>query len=145
MTLQRSRTTEGHRITLKEGSRRILVGNDPQASALESSVARDDCACDVSPVSLPEAVTPNPFWNEFRGIVWSNSKASDSFWIRASLLRPQFGVLLRIAQEFGIERVWKEWRVLEADSEDTQAQRARSAVERILTNIEIGFQRRAVA
>jgi hypothetical protein len=96
-------------------------------------------------VSLPEAVTPNPFWDEFRGIVWSNSKASDSVWFRASLLRPQYGVLLRIAQEFGIERVLKEWRVLEADSEDTQAQRARSAVERILTNIEIGFQRRAVA
>lgn len=116
-----------------------------EGSSFDSSVVREVCASDGSPVNAPESATPNPAWNDFRGLVWPNFKASDSVWIRAALLRPQFGVLLRIAREFGLERLWEEWRVLEAEVGDSQVERARAAAERILTNVEIGFQRRVVA
>jgi hypothetical protein len=79
---------------------------------------------------------PSPFWQTKRGLVWSNPKAHDSVHIRAALLHPRFAQLLEIAVEFGLERVRKEWAILETE-------RARSTVERILSHIEQGFARAA--
>ena len=84
----------------------------------------------------------NPFWQAHRGLVWSNPDADDAVWIRAALLRPRFGTLLSIAREFGLERLRTEWQALEVDGV-RHLERARPHVERILRNIDVGFQRAA--
>lgn len=82
------------------------------------------------------------FWENHRGLVWSNPNASDSVHIRAALLHPRFSQLLDIAVKFGLERLREEWTVLQA--EDTpRARQACHAVERILHHIEEGFTRAA--
>jgi 16S rRNA U1498 N3-methylase RsmE len=79
------------------------------------------------------------FWKNFPGLVWSNPKADDAVYIRAALLKGRFDVLLPIAVEFGIERIVTEWTILlEENSPETQ--RAKTVVERILNNIQKGFQ-----
>ena len=82
--------------------------------------------------------TTNDFWTRHRGLVWSNPAADDSTHIRAALVRPLFSRLLKIAAEFGIERVRAEWAELQED-ESPEVARARGPVERILRNIEKGF------
>lgn len=82
--------------------------------------------------------TRNPFWQRHPGLVWSNPEAPDSVFIAAALLRPRFNRLLDIATEFGLERLRQEWELLRAEA-TPEAQRAESAVERILVNIEKGF------
>ncbi len=83
--------------------------------------------------------TANEFWNRHRGIVWSNPAADDSTHIRAALVRPLFSRLLEIAAEFGVERVRREWAELQQD-DSREITRARGPVERILRNIEKGFE-----
>ena len=83
-------------------------------------------------------VATNPFWQSHPGLVWSNPGADDATHIRAALLRPRFGRLLDIAVEFGLERVRREWDLLERDP-TLEVNRARPIVTRILTNIEKGF------
>ena len=78
------------------------------------------------------------FWKGHPGLVWSNSQAPDTVYIRAALLRPRFGRLLDIALEFGAERLRLEWQVLLADPL-VETERARPAVERIISHIEQGF------
>ena len=78
------------------------------------------------------------FWKRHPGLVWSNPEAPDSAYIRAALLRPRFGRLLDIALEFGVEQLRREWQVLLADPL-VEAERARPAVERIISHIEQGF------
>jgi len=78
------------------------------------------------------------FWAKHPGLIWSSPEADDAVHIRAALLRPRFDRLLDIAVVFGLERVRHEWSILLA--EDTpEARRARTSVDRILTNIEKGF------
>ena len=55
------------------------------------------------------------FWKDFPGLVWSNSKASDSVMIGAALTRPRFHEILAICEEFGLDRVSEEWKVLRAE------------------------------
>jgi hypothetical protein len=55
------------------------------------------------------------FWKQFPGLVWSNSKASDTVMIRAALTRPYESRLETIGWEFGLERLRQEWVVLCAD------------------------------
>jgi hypothetical protein len=55
------------------------------------------------------------FWKQFPGLVWSNSKASDTVMIRAALSRPYENRLEAIGWEFGLARVRQEWAVLCAD------------------------------
>jgi len=81
---------------------------------------------------------PSEFWKGHRGLVWSNSAASDSVHIRAALVRPRFGLLLDIALQFGLERLRSEWKELQED-ETREIMRARAPVERILEHIEKGF------
>jgi|GraSoiStandDraft_46_1057282.scaffolds.fasta_scaffold1291282_1 hypothetical protein len=86
-------------------------------------------------------VEPNrvEFWRKFPGLVWSNPEAGDSVYLRAALLRASFTILLAAAKEFGLDRLRQEWKLL--DEENThEAERARNSVERILGNIEKGFQ-----
>lgn len=71
-------------------------------------------------------------------MVWSNPAASDAVHIRAALVRPRFSLLLEIALEFGVERLRREWRELQAD-DAREIARARGSVERILAHIEKGF------
>jgi hypothetical protein len=78
------------------------------------------------------------FWEQFPGLVWSNQNASDTISIRAALTQPHFEILLRVAQEFGLERLRSEWQILtEEGTEETR--RAAPIVDRILSNIEKGF------
>jgi hypothetical protein len=78
------------------------------------------------------------FWSGFPGLVWSNSRASDSVMIRAALLRPRFHELLRICLEFSIPRVEKEFELIRGEYR-TPASAA--LVAGILDNIRKGFQR----
>ena len=55
------------------------------------------------------------FWARFPGLVWSNSKASDSVMIMAALTRPRFHQILAICEEFGLDRVMEEWRLLQTE------------------------------
>ena len=78
------------------------------------------------------------FWDRHPGLVWSNPNASDTIFIRAALVRPRFDTLVDFAQEFGLERLRAEWKVLETEG-TPEARRATPIVERILRNIEKGF------
>jgi len=82
------------------------------------------------------------FWQKLPGLVWSNPDAGDDVRIRAALLRPRFLQILDLAEEFGIERVEREWIVLEREA-TREALRARPIVERVLRNIRRGAERAA--
>jgi hypothetical protein len=91
---------------------------------------------------VPMAATTgqrSAFWEKHRGLVWSNPQADDSVHIRAALVRPRFSQLLEIVLEFGLERVRAEWDFLRSEPTH-EVERARSAVERILNNIQEGFR-----
>jgi excisionase family DNA binding protein len=55
------------------------------------------------------------FWKQFPGLVWSNSKASDTVMIRAILSRPKKERLEAVAREFGVKRLQREWSILRDD------------------------------
>jgi len=80
------------------------------------------------------------FWAKFPGLVWSNSKASDSVMIMAALTRPRFHQILAICEEFGLERVLEEWRLLQ--TEDVPASRVKM-VSSMLDNLVIRFKNAA--
>jgi hypothetical protein len=77
------------------------------------------------------------FWARFPGLVWSNSKASDSVMIMAALTRPRFHQILAISEEFGLQRVQEEWKLLQ--TEDVPASRIKM-VSSILDNLAIRFK-----
>ena len=79
------------------------------------------------------------FWRRFPGLAWSNPDADDSVRIRAALVRPRFDRLLEIALEFGLPRLRSEWEFLRGQP-TPEVLRADKIVERILHNIEEGFQ-----
>lgn len=83
-------------------------------------------------------VSAKAFWEDHRGLVWSNPAADDLVHIRAALIRPRFSRLLDIAVEFGLQRLRNEWAELQTD-DTREVARAREPVERILNNIEKGF------
>ncbi len=76
------------------------------------------------------------FWKQFPGLVWSNSKASDTVMIRAALSRPYENRLETIAQEFGLERMQHEWEVLCADKITPLSERHIALVSNMLDRIE---------
>ena len=77
------------------------------------------------------------FWKKFPGLVWSNSKASDSIMIMAALTRPRFHQILAICEEFGLDRVSREWDELRKEEiTPTHAE----MVSRILCNLAIRFR-----
>jgi hypothetical protein len=78
------------------------------------------------------------FWAKFPGLVWSNSKASDSVMIMAALTRPRFHQLLEICLEFGMDRVMKEWDLIR---EEIGEPIRTSVVLGMLENIKKGFER----
>jgi hypothetical protein len=78
------------------------------------------------------------FWEKFPGLVWSNPSADDTVYIRAALTQPRFEMLLQIVDNFGLDCLRAEWRVLR-DENTAETQRAAPIVERILANIEKGF------
>jgi excisionase family DNA binding protein len=55
------------------------------------------------------------FWKQFPGLVWSNSKASDTVMIRAVLTRPKKERLEAVGREFGVKRLQREWSILRND------------------------------
>ena len=81
---------------------------------------------------------PNEFWQQHRGLVWSNPAADDSVHLQAALLHPRFSQLLDLAVEFGVARLRREWAELQTDDICGTA-RSRESVERILNHIERGF------
>ncbi|MCB1228783.1 MAG: hypothetical protein KDN19_00860 [Verrucomicrobiae bacterium] len=84
--------------------------------------------------------TIHPVWQKHPGLVWSNRQANDSVRIRAALSRPRFDQLLDVVEAFGLNRVQREWSMLDLEN-TAETQRARPIVERILRNIEEGFRR----
>lgn len=72
------------------------------------------------------------------GLVWSNSKAPKEIFIRKALLNPRFSQLLKLAQEFGLDALRREWQMLSSQSptESKDVQRADPEVTRILRNME---------
>ena len=68
------------------------------------------------------------------GLVWSNAKAPKEIYIRKALLNPRFGQLLKLAQEFGLEALRREWSFLNAQS-PAESGRVASEVNRILRNM----------
>lgn len=84
-----------------------------------------------------------PFWREHAGIalVWSNPHASDSTMIQNALLKqPSFQGLLEIAAHFGLERLEKEWEILNDNpaaypEEIADLRRAEPTVTRCLTHM----------
>lgn len=72
------------------------------------------------------------------GLVWSNAKASKEIYIRNALLNPRFSQLLKLAQEFGLNALRQEWKVLSAQSpsESQEVHGAATEVTRILRNME---------
>ncbi len=72
------------------------------------------------------------------GVVWSNAAASDSVYIRAALLRPNFTRLLDAALEFGVPRLKAEWSELQVEP-TRETDLASPIVARIIANVEKGF------
>ncbi len=77
------------------------------------------------------------FWVKFPGLVWSNSKASDSVMIMAALQRPRFHQLLAISEEFGVDRVLEEWKLLQTEDLPTSLV---DMVSPMLENLRIRFK-----
>jgi len=78
------------------------------------------------------------FWKKFPGLVWSNSKATDSVMIRAALLRPHFHELLAICGEFGIGRVEQEFETIK---DELASPIGIGMISGMLDNINKGFRR----
>ena len=76
------------------------------------------------------------FWKQFPGLVWSNSKASDTVMIRAALTRPYENRLEAIGREFGLKRVRLEWVALCADKITPLSSRHIALVSDMLDKIE---------
>jgi hypothetical protein len=83
------------------------------------------------------ATPPGLFRKKFPGLVWSNPNAPDEAYIRAALIRPRFLVLLDMAATVGLDKIKREWSVLERESSD-EARRATKYVRRILKNMSDG-------
>ncbi len=77
------------------------------------------------------------FWAKHRGLVWSNSKASDSVMIMAALTRERFHEILAICEEFGLNRVRKEWKLLQTEGVSAAGI---EMVSSILDNLAIRFK-----
>jgi len=90
----------------------------------------------------PASIRHKSFRERHKALAWSNSKASPETLLRTALLQPRFPVLLDAALEFGISRIRSEWQAL-IDEDSTEARRAAPRTERILRNIEHGFQQAA--
>jgi excisionase family DNA binding protein len=70
---------------------------------------------DASRESLARPGCHESFWKQFPGLVWSNSKASDTVMIRAVLTRPKKERLEAVGREFGMKRLQREWSILRRD------------------------------
>lgn len=104
------------------------------ASGLQIGIVRDQRA--------PANIRHQSFRERHKALAWSNSKASPETLLRTVLLQPRFPVLLDAALEFGISRLRSEWHAL-IDEDSAEARRAAPRTERILRNIEDGFQQAA--
>ncbi len=80
----------------------------------------------------------NGFRLRHPGLVWSNSRASDTIWIRAALLRPRFHTILDACLEFGLDRVRDEWNAVVREN-TAEPPRLASEVNRMLQHIAEGF------
>jgi hypothetical protein len=125
------------RLALGAGLRLALVANvDVDAdSDLARPAAQPRMA---SPPSSP-VVSPLPFTQKYRQLVWSNPDAPAEVFVRQALLKPDFSVLLDAAMEFGLDFVDAQWAVLMAEG-SKEAVRAKPATERTLRNIRGGYE-----
>lgn len=87
------------------------------------------------PSSSPKmAAARQPFTQKYKALVWSNQNAPTEVFIRHALLRPDFSVLLDAAVEYGVPKLVKEWRVLEAEG-SRESNRAAATTRRMLTHM----------
>jgi hypothetical protein len=121
------------RLALGAGLRLALVG------LADADLARPAVQPRLpSPPSSP-VVSPLPFTQKYRQLVWSNPDAPAEVFVRQALLKPDFSVLLDAAMEFGLDFVDAQWAVLMAEG-SKEAVRARPATERTLRNIRGGYE-----
>ncbi len=121
------------RLALGAGLRLALVG-----------VANADLARPAEQPRMPSppvspSVSPLPFTQKYRQLVWSNPDAPTEVFVRQALLKPDFSVLLDAATEFGLDFVDAQWAVLIAEG-SKEAVRAMRATERTLRNIRGGHE-----
>ncbi len=109
----------------------------PQLLRLAKTIGYDLHLREISPPPAPRKseVTLN---RRHPGLVWSNANAPKEIYIRKALLNPRFGKLLKLAQEFGLESLKREWDLLSTQSTDESKEvpRVSSEVTRILRNME---------
>ena len=84
-------------------------------------------------------ISPLPFKQKYRQLVWSNPDAPAEVFVRQALLKPDFSVLLDAATEFGLAFVDEQWAVLVAEG-SKEAVRALPATGRTLRNIRYGYE-----
>jgi DNA-binding phage protein len=93
----------------------------------------------VAPARFAATDQPKRFRDRHPELVWSNRGADDAVYIQRALLDPRFTTLLDAAQEFGVDRLEREWDVLAA-SPSKEARRAWPTTSRILRNIRRGYE-----
>lgn len=123
------------RLALGAGLRLSLVGVGVAEADLARPAVQPRTA---SPLNSP-VVSPLPFTQKYRHLVWSNPDAPAEVFVRQALLKPDFSVLLDAAIEFGLDFVDAQWAVLMAEG-SKEAVRAKPATERTLRNIRGGYE-----
>lgn len=121
------------RLALGAGLRLALVG------VADADLARPAAQPRLPPPPNSPVVSPLPFTQKYRQLVWSNPDAPAEVFVRQALLKPDFSVLLDAATEFGLDFVDAQWAVLMTEG-SKEAVRARPATERTLRNIRGGYE-----
>lgn len=87
-------------------------------------------------------MTSQDFGSKYRSLVWSRQDATPDVILRTALLSPRFHIILDACAAFGLSAVAGQWQALSHEG-SLEAKRAAPIVERILRNIEVGFQHAA--
>lgn len=80
------------------------------------------------------------FRQRYAYLAWSNPEADDRIYIRQALLTAQFDILLEAANEYGVEALEREWKVLRS-AEKHRPLELKDRIESTLANISTGFRR----
>ena len=109
----------------------------PQLLRLAATIGYDLHLRETSLTTRPRQ-SENNLNKRHPGLVWSNASAPREIYLRKALLNPRFGQLLKLAQEFGLESLKREWSLLRTQSseESNEVEGAASEVNRILRNME---------
>ncbi|WP_158906697.1 helix-turn-helix transcriptional regulator [Burkholderia sp. L27(2015)] len=79
------------------------------------------------------------FRDKYRSLVFSNSNAPDTVYMRRALLAPRFPMLLDAALEFGLPTLENEWATLKIEA-SREVTRASASTDRILMTLRRGYE-----